>query len=145
MDSIEKLDDFFEHLQTNTGELLPDGLLDVNIKTLHSLHLLSNESPDTEPAPVAHLLQAIESGGKITLFNERFVLWIVPQQEVHPPSTVIYVAQRNEDNEIKPELGFRTAGIHNRSKTILRLIDKFLTDIQETESFISQLEHNSAE
>jgi len=143
--SIEELDAFFEHLQINAAELLPDGVLDVNIKTLHALHLLTDEPSETGPAPVAHLLQAIESGGKITLFNERFVLWIVPQQEVHPPSTIIYVAQRTEDNDIKPEMGFRTAGIHNRSKTILRLIDKFLTDIQETESFISELEHNSAD
>lgn len=145
MASIEELDAFFEYLQTNAAELLPDGLLDVNIKTLHALHLLSDDTPDTEPAPVAHLLQAIESGGKITLFNERFVLWIVPQQEAHPPTTVIYVAQRTEENGIKPELGFRTAGIHNRSKTILRLIDKFLTDIQETDSFLSKLEHMGAE
>ena len=139
MVSIEELDAFFEHLTKNTSELIPDGILDINIKTLHSFHLLTEESQESGVTPVAHLLQAVESNGKITLFNERFVLWIVPQQDANPPCTIVFVAQHN-DHQIKPELAFRTAGIHNRSKTILRLIDKFLVEIQETESLISQLE-----
>lgn len=145
--SIEELDAFFEHLSENSSEMLPDGILDINIKTLHSLRLLAETPEETASMPVSHLLQAIESGGKITLFNERFVIWIVPQQNVQPPTTIVYVAQKDDDTDsIRPELGFRTSGIHNRSKTILKLIDKFLADIQETETVLSQLEcDNSVE
>ena len=144
MVSIEELDAFFDTMSNNVSEMLPDGILDITVKTLHNLRLLGEEPLEEGNEPVAHLLQAIESGGKITLFNDRFVLWIVPQQDVSPSSTIVYVAQ-HFDETIKPELGFRTTGIHNRSKTILKLIDKFLSEIQETDSVISNFEHNSAE
>ena len=140
MISIEQLDAFFEHLSTHTSDLLPDGILDINVKTLHALHLLSDTIPANGGSSNT-LLQAIESGGKITLYNEKFALWIVPQKNADPSSTMVYIARRTED-EIKAEIGFRTTGIHNRSKTILKLIDRFLADIQETECVISKLEQN---
>jgi hypothetical protein len=138
--SIEQLDAFFEYLLSHTSELLPDGILEINLKTLHSLHLLSDENGVPGGAPPSTLLQAIESGGKITLYNERFALWIVPQKNADPSSTVVFIARRTDDG-LRPEAGFRTTGIHNRSKTILRLIDRFLADIQETETVISKFEH----
>lgn len=140
MVSIEKLDAFFNDLIQHTPDLLPDGILDINVKSLHALHLLTEESPASGSTP-ATLLQAIESGGKITLYNEKFALWIAPQRNADPASTIVFIATRSEDM-IKPEIAFRTTGIHNRSKTILKLIDRFLLDIQETESLISKLEHN---
>ena len=141
MVSIEQLDAFFDHLSSHIPDLLPDGILDINVKTLHALHLLSNDTPVAGSPPASTLLQAIESGGKITLYNEKFALWIVPQKNADPSSTLIFIARRTDD-EIRPEIGFRTSGIHNRSKTILKLIDRFLADIQETESVISKFEQN---
>jgi hypothetical protein len=137
--SIEQLDTFFDFLSSHISVLLPDGILDINVKTLHSLHLLSDEIPSPGGAPASTLLQAIESGSKITLYNEKFALWIVPQKNSDPASTIVFIARRTDD-EIKPEIAFRTAGIHNRSKTILKLIDRFLADIQETETVISKFE-----
>jgi hypothetical protein len=136
--NLDQLEAFFEYLSLHTAELLPDGIHDVSIKTLHTMHLLS-EDPTGGNTPVAHLLQAIESEGKVTLFNDHFVLWIVPKNEASPPATTIYIVRRLTDS-LKPELGFRTAGIHNRSRTILRLIERYLTDIQETDSLLSSLE-----
>lgn len=130
---IEQLDAFFEHLKENSIQELPDGILDINIRALQSLQLLSEDNP-----PASQMLQAVESKEKITLFNERFVLWISLHEKEHPPATVVYVARRL-DNGIKPELAFRTKGIYNRSKTILKLIDRFLSDIQETETMLSEL------
>lgn len=141
--SIEQLDAFFEHLSSHTTDLLPDGIMDINVKTLHALHLLADEIPMPGATPPASaLLQAIESGGKITLFNEKFALWIVPQKNADPASTIVFIARR-ADEDIKPEIAFRTSGIHNRSKTILKLIDRFLADIQETETVISKFEQPS--
>jgi hypothetical protein len=137
--SIEELDAFFDHLQSHTSDLLPDGILEINVKTLHTLHLLSEETPPSGTPPASTLLQAIESEGKITLYNEKFALWVAPQKNADPASTIVFIASR-KDNEMKPEIAFRTTGIHNRSKTILKLIDRLLADIQETENVISKLE-----
>lgn len=138
MVTIDQLDAYFETLSQNTPDFLPDGILDINLKTLHSLHLLTDE-PATDELQASHMLQAVESEGRITLFNDRFALWIVPQVGAEPCSTVVYVATHRE-GELKAEMGFRTSGIHNKSKTILRLIDRFLADIQETDSLLSDLE-----
>ena len=137
--SIEELDAFFDHLQSHTSDLLPDGILDINVKTLHALHLLSDETPSSGAPRASTLLQAVESEEKITLYNEKFALWVAPQKNADPASTIVFIASR-KDNEIKPEIAFRTTGIHNRSKTILKLIDRFLADIQETENVISRFE-----
>lgn len=138
MVTIDQLDTYYQSLSQNTQELLPDGIIDVNIKTLQALRLLTEEASGGE-GTTAELLQAVETDGRITLFNERFALWIVPQVGASPSATVVYVAT-HQNEEVKAELGFRTSGIHNNSKTILRLIDRFLADIQETDSMLSQLE-----
>lgn len=137
MVTIDQLDTYFQSLEQNTAEFLPDGIMDVTIKTLQTLHLLTEEN--REECGSSQLLQAVESDGRITLFNEQFALWIVPQPGAEPPSTIVYVAT-HKDGEVKAELGFRTSGVHNKSKTILRLIDRFLADIQETDSMLSEME-----
>jgi hypothetical protein len=140
--SIEQLDAFFNDLSQHTLDLLPDGILDINVKSLHALHLLSeNATAPHGSIPASNLLQAIESGGKITLYNEKFALWIAPQGNADPSSTIVFIARRADD-DLKPEIAFRTSGIHNRSKTILKLIDRFILDIQETESVIARLDQD---
>lgn len=136
--SLDQLDCFFEELATHSSELLPDGIIDINIATLLALQLLSEECPGPNTTPIAHLLQAIESDGKVTLFNDNFVIWIVPRRERDEPVTTVYIARRYASS-VKPELAFRAAGIHNRSRTILRLIDKYLAEILDTENVLSTL------
>jgi len=139
--NIEEINNFFEKLINNTTTFLPDGIVDINIKILQSLQILSNKHPTPKKPQV---LQAIEAQGKITLFNEEFIIWVAVQAESTPPCTLVFIA-RNSNDTIKPELGFRTQGIYNRSKTIMQLIDRFLADIQETECVLSQLESNPSE
>lgn len=139
MVNIEELDGFFQELSAHTGEMLPDGIVDINVRVLHDLRLLSEDPPVVHETPPSSLLQAVDSGGKITLYNEKFALWIVPQANASPPTTITFIARRAEST-ITPEVAFRTQGLHNRSKTILRLIDRYLTEIQENESVIAGLE-----
>lgn len=136
--SEKELNTYYDYLTHNTSELLPDGVIDVDLKLLQSLNVLSPLSTP-QASTTKELLQTIETGGKVTLFNEHFVLWIVPQCEVSPPSTTVIVA-RCLNNSIKPEVAFKTTGIHNQSKTILQLIDRYLVDIQETENVVEQFE-----
>lgn len=137
---IKQLDSFFEHLSTHTPDLLPDGILDINVQTLHNLQLLSDPPEDSQDVPASATLQAVESDGRITLYNDTFALWIVPQQNATPPATITFIARKLGDS-FSPEAAFRTKGIYNRSKTILRIIDRFLSEIQENESVIDTFEH----
>jgi hypothetical protein len=141
--SIEDINAFYAYLTQHTPDLIPDGIIDVDVKLLQSLNIL-NPTQNIGSGSAKELLQAIDSGGRITLFNDRFVLWIIPQNDVSPPSTTVILARCNE-NTIKPEVAFRTAGIHNQSKTILQLIDRYLIDIQETEEVLEKFEHSSLE
>ena len=78
MVTIDQLDTYYETLSKNTQKFLPDGILNINIKSLHGLHLFS-EDPPSSSIPASNLLHAVESDGRITLFNECFAVWIVPQ------------------------------------------------------------------
>ena len=144
MVSIEQLDGFFQRLSSHTGEFFPDGVVDINVKVLHTLRLLSEGQSAPQEVPSSSLLQAVESEGRITLFNEKFALWIVPQANSPVPTTITFIARRSGET-IAPEVAFRTQGIHNRSKTILRIIDRFLAEIQETETVIANFEHSPPE
>jgi hypothetical protein len=139
--SIDEINAYYDYLSKHTSDLLPDGIVNVDVKLLQSLSILSPNA-SLGSASAKELLQAIESGGRITLFNDHYVLWIVPQNEVSPPSTTVILA-RCDKNSIKPEVGFKTAGIHNQSKTILQLIDRYLVDIQETEDVLEKFEQTS--
>jgi hypothetical protein len=137
--SVEQFDSFFQKLSSQPGEFFPDGIVDITIRVLHALRLLSEDPPTVREAPANSLLQAVESEGRITLYNDKFALWIVPQANAPVPTTITYIARRMEE-AFSPEVAFRTQGIHNRSKTILKLIDRYLIEIQETESVIASLE-----
>jgi hypothetical protein len=141
MPTIEEINSYYEYLTSHTTQLLPDGIANVDLHLLHSLNILTPH-PIPQSSSARDLLQAIEEGGRITLFNDRFVLWIVPQNEVYPASTTVILARCN-NNKISPEIAFKTAGIHNQSKTILELIDRYLIEIQETEEVLEQLESQS--
>jgi hypothetical protein len=131
--TIEQLNAFFAQLSTNTVNLLPDGILEINIKVLQSLRLLAEE-----PLPKLASFTTVESDDKITLYNDAFALWIAPQK-TEPPTTIVFIARRTAESLV-PEMAFRTKGLHNKSKTIIRIIDRFLTEIQETNFVISDLE-----
>jgi hypothetical protein len=141
--SIDEINAYYDYLEHHTTDLIPDGVVDVDVKLLQSLNIL-NPNQTLGGASAKELLQAIDSGGRITLFNDRYVLWIVPQNAISPPSTLVILA-RCIDNTIKPEIAFKTAGIHNQSKTILQLIDRYLIDIQETEEILQKFEQAAQE
>lgn len=141
--SIDEINAYYAYMEQHTSDLIPDGVIDVDLKLLQSLDILNPNQPLGDSS-AKELLQAIDSGGRITLFNDRFVLWIIPQSAILPPSTTVILA-RCTDKTIKPEVAFKTAGIHNQSKTILQIIDRYLIDIQETEEVLEKFEKSSTE
>ncbi|NCF70605.1 MAG: hypothetical protein GWP59_02765 [Chlamydiales bacterium] len=128
----------------NLPECVPDGILDVDISILHNCGLLgiSAAEPIELENSLSHYFHVIESAEKITLFNQEFVIWIVP---IHSPSSSgeeeeedilsrSYVLLAiNDNSEPNLEMVFSTSGIYNNSKFIIGLIEHFIEDIKENE------------
>lgn len=120
-------------------EFLPDGVVSVDLKLLQRLDLLQAECQDAPASSLTRFFHVVESKEKITLFNDEFVVWIVPDKTVEDSQTLVLIAI---GGQIRPrlEMGFIISGIYNTSRLVLRVLEKFLAEIQENEDFISHLE-----
>ena len=119
---------------------IPDGLQEIDIGVLEELNLLQEENPTKQGAgDLTRFFHVIESIDKITLFNDKFVIWIVPQMMGNQPQTHTLIALNREEEEPKLEMGFSTSGVYNTSKMVLRILEKFLIEIQENEELMRSL------
>ena len=84
---------------------------------------------------VAGLAIGINEGA---LFNDQFVVWIVPQIFDHEPVTFALVGILAEEG-IHLELVFATSGVYNTSKIVLKVLERLLEDIQENEEILGNL------
>ena len=137
MRTIEELDGCFRHLSSHLPEALPDGIEQVTLETLSSLNLLAHSTTSPQKTPW-HYFHVHDSGDKITLHNDHFIAWIVPEREPEDNSTLVIIASE-ESEGIHPEIAFRTTGVYNSSRTVLRLLEKYIDDIEECNSVIKHL------
>ncbi len=133
------------HYQTFIEDLhnfLPDGILDVDLTLLNDLGLLSNEtsSEEEQEDALSHSFYVIESSEKLTLFNQKFVIWIVPKMVEQSPTTYTLVAL-NEPKQPHLEMVFATSGVYNHSSLVLRILEKFLQQIEENEAEICKIKN----
>lgn len=128
----------FEKFMHDLKRYIPDGIIPVNLELLQSLDLLE-EGPESDAATeeITRFFHVVESPEKITLFNERFVIWIVPQVTDGQPFTTVLIALNTLDEEPNLEMAFSTSGIYNTSKLVLRILEKFLLEIQENEQILT--------
>ncbi len=137
MNNPKLLEDCYKKYMGSIREWLPDGMVDVDLKVLHDLGVLHYSTTQTA-SPITSHFHIIESSEKLTLANDTFVIWIVPQKNAEGPVTDVLIALR-KPRSLKLEIGFSTKGIYNNSQLILQLLEKFLEDIQSTENSIQNL------
>lgn len=131
----------FERFMQDLTRYIPDGIIPVNLELLQSLDLLKEDSVNGSDAEeITRFFHVVESPEKITLFNERFVIWIVPQVINGQPYTAVLIALNTLDEEPRLEMAFSTSGIYNTSKLVLRILEKFLLEIQENEQLLTSLD-----
>ena len=140
MDKIAELDSSFEQFMNHLPDLIPDGILEVDLELLKRFGLLSEE-PVEQSASLTRFFHVVEAPEKITLFNDQFVIWVVPENCQDESITLVLIAI-NRANKPKLEMAFATSGIYNTSKLVLRIIEKLLAEIQETEELITQLKEH---
>ena len=120
-----------------------DGILTIDLQTLHEQGLLDHLSDDHEDSEdLTQYFHVIESIEKVTLFNDQFVIWIIPKMEQDQPTTFVLIASNHQDN-INLEIVFTTKGVYNTPRYVLKVLQHFLTDILDTEAAITCFKKNA--
>ena len=139
MDKIELLDSVFERFMQHLADLVPDGIIPVDIKLLQKLDLLKDDLAQSSSPQLTKFFHVVESKEKITLYNEQFAIWIVPEKVNDEAITLVLIAL-NDMQEPKIELAFSTAGVYNTSRIVLRVLEKLLLEVQENQEVITHFE-----
>lgn len=127
--------DYHEYM-SDLKRHVPDGIVEIDLSLLQELGLLaSEEESEDDESTLTHNFYVVESSDKLTLFNQKFVVWIVPKMVEQTPTTYTLIAL-NEKRKTRLEMVFSTAGVYNHSNLVLRILEKFLEQIEENEDEI---------
>ncbi|MBA3236920.1 MAG: hypothetical protein H0T62_01040 [Parachlamydiaceae bacterium] len=132
-------DTFYKRYMGDLSHWLPEGVIEVDLALLHRLGLLKYHPEDKMHFSLTRYFNVMESPEKITLLNDQFVIWISPEKIENVPITYTLIALNLPEGP-RLEMAFATWGIYNSSRLVLRILEKFLYEIQETEDLLSTLE-----
>jgi len=120
---------------------VPEGFFQVNLDLLHHLDLLHFQPFGEKRNPnLTRYFHIIEAPEKITLVNDEFIVWIKPDRIESKPVTYTLIALNRGDQDPHLEIAFMSTGIYNTSRLVLKILEKFLIDVQETETTLSKLQ-----
>lgn len=132
------IEEHYNKYKNDITKWIPEGIIDVNIETLQKYGLLSYHDRKKYDPHLTRYFHVIESNEKITLINELFVVWIVPDKIYHVPITYVLIAL-NKGEYPHLEMAFSTSGVYNSSNLVLRVLEKILEEVQDTEDSLSSL------
>jgi len=137
-----QLEDRYQEFIGDLTRWIPDGIDIVDLGYLKQYDLLkeANHHLNNVELPITHYFHVIETSEKITLFNDQFVVWIVPQLIDGTSVTYTLIALIDRGHPQLEKL-FCTAGVYNSSRIVLRLLEKILDEIQETEELLFRINH----
>lgn len=122
---------------------VPEGIYFVNLELLHHFDLLHFQPIRTKSQDpiITRYFHVVESSEKITLINNEFVIWIITDRAENRSVTYTLIALNPEEQEPHLEVAFIASGIYNTSLLVLKVLEKFLLEIQETESLLTEIEN----
>jgi len=135
------LEEAFQEFSKDLSKWIPDGIIHVDMKLLSDLGLLNNaelQHPINE-ANLNHYFHIVETPEKVTLFNEQFAIWIIPQLVNDTPTTTTMISLL-QVNKPHLEIVYMTSGVYNTPKYILKILQHFLAEVQDTEAVISAID-----
>lgn len=142
MNDIHLIEESFNKFIKKLDDWIPDGIYVVNLELLHHfdlLHFQPLEDHDKDPLSnrYFHILETFE---KMTLINDEFIIWIIPDK--NDQSSVTHTLIALNKGEIGPQLeaAFITSGVYNHSRMVLKILEKFLIEIHETEITLSKIQ-----
>lgn len=143
MDDLNILEEAYNKYIKSLSSWLPEGIIEVDIELLHKFKLLNfSQGKQQANDALTRYFQVIESNEKITLVNDHFVIWIVPENQNDNPTTYTLIALNVQDHP-HLEMAFSTTGVYNSSRLVLRILEKFLTEIQENEELLKKFQKAS--
>lgn len=141
MHNLSQLEGYYKKFARELVDLIPEGVYFINLELLNHFDLLHFQ-PMTErkDAVLTRYFHVIESPEKVTLLNDEFVIWILPDKVNQSPLTYTLIALNRGEEEPQLEVAFIASGVYNSSKLVLKVLEKFLVEIQETEKTLSKLQ-----
>ena len=140
MQNQEKLEKAYKQFKTDLSHHLQDGVIDIDLGLLKRLNLL-NKTPEEEKElqeQFPFYFHVVENEEKVTLFNNQFVVWIIPKILDEVPTTLALIALISED-EPRLEVAFSTSGVYNTPKYVLKVLRHFLSEVIDTEEEIASI------
>ncbi len=142
MQNPMQIEQFYKDFMSNLSTHAHDGVVSINLRFLHDQGLLDTLTlADDESDDLTQFFHVIESPEKVTLFNEHFIVWIIPKMEGENPMTFVLIAT-NQQEKAQLEVVFTTYGVYNSPRYVLRVLQHFLTDMLETEETLTLFEKN---
>lgn len=120
-----------------------DGILSINLGFLYDQGLLDTLATNEDDAEdLTQYFHVIESVEKVTLYNDHFIVWIIPKLEGDQPMTYVLIAL-NQNDKANLEIVFTTHGVYNSPRYVLKVLQHFLSDTLETEATLTAFEKNA--
>ena len=139
MNNLAQFEASFHEYMQDLSKWVPDGIVNIDLETLNSLNLLSaTEFTDEKVNDLTFQFHVIEANDKVTLFNDKFVVWVVPNKRGETSTTFTLIAINNATKP-KLEIAFSTSGVYNTSRFVLNILEHFLKEIDENEDTLSKI------
>lgn len=134
------LEEAYQEFSKNLAKWVHDGVIPVDMKLLNDLGLLNHAELDHSISDdhLNHYFHIIETPEKVTLFNDQFAIWIVPELVEELPTTTTLIALL-QSNKPHLEIVYTNSGVYNTPKYILKVLQHFLAEVQDTEAVISAI------
>jgi hypothetical protein len=137
-----QIEETFKRFTTNLASCAHDGIITIDLQFLHDQGILSKIQNDKDSTDdLTQYFHVIESVEKVTLFNEQFLIWIIPKMEGETPMTHVLIALNHAETP-HLEVVFATYGVYNTPRYVLKILQHFLTDMVETEETLTLFEEN---
>lgn len=138
MHNLSLLEECFKKFYKNIKSGSPESVIPVDLAFLHRFDLLHYHSKEPHDTTLTRYFQVIETTEKITLINDEFVIWILSEKVNEKACTYTLIALNHSEGP-QLELTFVTSGVYNTSRLVLRILEKFLFEIQENEEYLSKI------
>ncbi len=137
-----QIEEAYKEFIGNLPNWAHDGVTYIDLKFLYDQGLLASLQEDKgDPDDLTQYFHVIESIEKVTLFNEQFIVWIIPKMEGDQAMTYVLIAL-NHPEKANLEIVFATRGVYNTPRYVLKVLQHFLVDMLETEATLTSFEKN---
>lgn len=132
------IEESFKRFLKKLPSLPLESLVIVDLELLHQFDLLDYHKNSHYDPSLTRYFQVLESAEKITLANDDFVVWIVPEKTGKDRQTFTFIAINHPDEAPRLELVFINSGVFNTSRLVLRVLEIFLRDIEENQHILNK-------